>query len=352
VTDNLSDKLHVRPEKSTIVFSILLALVFFAWYSMDKTLSIHSITTRRREAFYWLAVLVSFALGTASGDLMAERLGFGYAVSGMIIAGLIIITSLLWRKGMNPILGFWVVYIFTRPLGASIGDLLAQPTTERGLGLGTTKTSFIFLAAILAVVIFLTVTKIDTNKSATGSNEAPVRPGGLKQTLAFAGTLIAVGLVVYNVRTNSLANQAATATPATTVAAVTVTTTASAASTAVAKAGATPTTTAPATATSAPVAGAAAGAPKTKLGDLTALRAIAQDTLDKLNAGDQAGATKRVTDFETLWDKDQARLQPLDGKAWTAIDGKADTMLRQLRASSPNVTTEKAALTDILALLV
>jgi uncharacterized membrane-anchored protein len=349
VTDNLSDKLHVRLETSTIVFSMLLALTFGAWYSMDKTLSIHSITTRRREAFYWLAVLVSFALGTASGDLMAERLGFGYAVAGLIIAGLIVVTALLWRYGMNPILGFWIVYIFTRPLGASIGDLLAQPTTERGLGLGTTKTSFIFLAAILAVVIFLTVSKIDTSNAAPYDEDAVVRRGGLWQTVGYAGTLIVLGTIVYNVRTSSLANDAASSAAPVTIPAAPPISKAGAVASTVSKAATGNITTAQASAASSvptPVS-----APKTKLGDLAMYRTITQDTLDKLNAPDQSGATKRIADLETAWDKDQARLQPLDGKAWTLIDGKIDTVLRQLRASSPNMTTEKQALSDLLAAL-
>jgi Repeat of Unknown Function (DUF347) len=331
-------------------FAVLLALTFLAWYAMDHTLSIHSIFTRRREAFYWLAVLVSFALGTASGDLMAERLGFGYAVSGAIVAGLIVLTSLLWRFGMNPILGFWVVYIFTRPLGASIGDLLAQPRSERGLGLGTTKTSFIFLAAILAVVIFLTVTKADinradlskadlnkvgTSKAKTEDASAPIHRGGLWQTVLYVGVLAIVGTVVYNVRTHSIANDA-TATAATPTKAATGTVTTVSA-----------TTVASGVTTVAP-----AGAPTTKLGDLGAFRVIVQDTLDKLNGGDQAGATKRVDDLERDWDKGQARLQALDGKAWTLIDGKIDTVLRQLRASKPNAVTEQQALTDLLAGLV
>ena len=332
VTDLLSEKAHVRLEVTTIVFTVLLAATFLIWYATDHTLSIHSIFTKRREAFYWMAVLVSFALGTASGDLMSERLGLGYLVAGAIVAGLIVLTSLLWRGGMNPILGFWIVYIFTRPLGASIGDYLLQPHSERGLGLGATKTSVIFLTAIVAVVLFLTATKIDTNK-ANAEAASIHHGGGLWQTALYVGALVIVGTMFYNVRTHSLANAATETTPV----ATTINKTAS--STGVAAGGNVTTT-------------AAAGAPQTKLGNLSNFRVIVQDTLDKLNVGDQAGATKRVDDLEREWDKAQARLQPLDGKAWTLIDGKDDIVLRQLRASTPDLAAEKQALTDMLAVLV
>ena len=331
VTDLLSEKAHVRLEVTTIVFTVLLAATFLIWYATDHTLSIHSIFTKRREAFYWMAVLVSFALGTASGDLMSERLGYGYLVAGMIVAGLIVLTSLLWRSGMNPILGFWIVYIFTRPLGASIGDYLLQPHSERGLGLGATKTSVIFLVAIVAVVLFLTVTKIDTNKATPEA--APIHHrGGLWQTALYVGALVIGATFFYNVRTHSLANASADTAPVATTINKT-------ASTSAAAAGGSVTTI------------AAAGAPQTKLGNLTNFRVIVQDTLDKLNAGDQAGATKRVDDLEREWDKAAARLQPLDGKTWTLIDGKDDTVLRQLRASTPDLIAEKKALTDMLAVL-
>ena len=331
VTDLLSQA-KVRLEVTTIVFTVLLAATFLIWYATDHTLSIHSIFTKRREAFYWMAVLVSFALGTASGDLMSERLGFGYLVAGMIVAGLIVLTSLLWRSGMNPILGFWIVYIFTRPLGASIGDYLLQPHSERGLGLGATKTSVIFLTAIVAVVLFLTATKIDTNKANTEAASIH-HGGGLWQTALYVGALVIGGTIFYNVRTHSLANASTETAPV----ATTVNKTAS--STGAAGGGNVTMT-------------AAAGASQTKLGNLSNFRVIVQDTLDKLNAGDQAGATKRVDDLEREWDKAAAHLQPLDGKTWTLIDGNDDTVLRQLRASSPNLAAEKKSLTEMLAVLV
>src|SRR6185295_16324008 len=102
VTDNLSDNHGVPLEVSTIVFGVFLAGTFAAWYRAEGTLSIHSILTRRREAFYWLAILVTFALGTAAGDLMAEVLGLGYLVSGVIVAAVIASTAVAWRLGLHP----------------------------------------------------------------------------------------------------------------------------------------------------------------------------------------------------------------------------------------------------------
>lgn len=127
VTDIMTDSLKIPLETSTIVFSVLLALTFFVWYMKEKTLSIHSIFTRQRELFYWFAILFTFALGTATGDLMAESLGLGYFTTGMIVITVVAIFSVAWKIGLNSILSFWIIYIMTRPLGASLGDYLSQP---------------------------------------------------------------------------------------------------------------------------------------------------------------------------------------------------------------------------------
>ena len=125
VTDNLSDK-GLALETSTLIFGVLLALTFLGWYMSEKTLSIHSIFTRRREAFYWTAILFTFALGTATGDLVSEGLGVGYLHTGILVAAIIASTAVAWRFRLNSVLSFWIIYILTRPLGASIGDLLSQ----------------------------------------------------------------------------------------------------------------------------------------------------------------------------------------------------------------------------------
>jgi uncharacterized membrane-anchored protein len=159
VTDNLVDNFGVKLQTTTIIFTVALAATFLFWYLKEKTLSIHSIFSNRREAFYWLAILFTFALGTASGDLVAEQFHLGYLSAG-ILFGLIIasLTVGYFFLGLDAILAFWLVYIFTRPLGASFGDLLSQPHEYGGFGLGTIITSAIFLGAIVAIVAYMTVT--------------------------------------------------------------------------------------------------------------------------------------------------------------------------------------------------
>ena len=162
ITDNLSDNIGVPLEVSTIVFSVVLGIVFLTWYAFEKTLSIHTIVTTRREAFYWLAILFTFALGTAAGDLSAERLQLGYLVSIFIFGGLIALVTLgYYGLRANAVLAFWLAYILTRPLGASIGDFLSQARADGGLGLGPTETSYLFLVAIVGLVGYLTVTRKD-----------------------------------------------------------------------------------------------------------------------------------------------------------------------------------------------
>jgi uncharacterized membrane-anchored protein len=162
ITDNLTDNFGVSLITTTIIFGIALIATFMIWYSQEKTLSIHSIITRKRESFYWLAILFTFALGTASGDLIAEKFNLGYLLSGVLFAGAIaVITLAYYRFKLDAVWAFWIAYILTRPLGASIGDYLSQSPDDGGLGLGTTTTSIIFLAAILILVLYLTRTKKD-----------------------------------------------------------------------------------------------------------------------------------------------------------------------------------------------
>jgi uncharacterized membrane-anchored protein len=161
LTDILTDSMGVPLWISTMVFAGLLAVVFAIWYAVERTLSIHTIVTTRREAFYWLVVLVTFALGTAAGDWTLELTGWGPGPSVLLPAGLIAAVFVAWRLGAGPVLSFWLAYILTRPLGANLGDYLASPPEDGGLGLGTFGTSAIFLAAILTVVVFLTRTRAD-----------------------------------------------------------------------------------------------------------------------------------------------------------------------------------------------
>lgn len=158
VTDNLVDNFGVPLLTTFWVFSAALAATFAAWYASERTLSIHEVFTARREGFYWLAILFTFALGTAAGDLVAEKFGMGYMATG-ILFGLIIasLTSGYYALRLDGLWAFWLCYIFTRPLGASFGDLLSQPKEYGGMGFGTIPTSLGFLAVIAATVGMLTL---------------------------------------------------------------------------------------------------------------------------------------------------------------------------------------------------
>ena len=157
ISDNLVDNLGVSLLTTTIIFGSVLAVVFIAWYVIEKTLSVHTINTTRREIFYWAAILFTFALGTSAGDLLSESSGLGYANAVLLFAAGIGITAIAhYYLKMNGILSFWIVYILTRPLGASLGDLFTQPHNEGGLGIGTTIINIVFLVTILILVIYLT----------------------------------------------------------------------------------------------------------------------------------------------------------------------------------------------------
>lgn len=157
VSDNLVDNLGVSLWTTTAVFAVALAATFTAWWRTEHTLSIHAITTPRREWFYWAAILSTFALGTSAGDLVSEGLSLGYLLSaGIFGLAIALVTLGYWKGGLGAVLAFWTAYVLTRPLGASIGDLLTASTTDGGLGLGTNATSALFLVVILAAVAWFT----------------------------------------------------------------------------------------------------------------------------------------------------------------------------------------------------
>ena len=166
ITDGLTDGLGISLYASTTAFSLALAGIFAVWYRRERTLSIHSIFTRRRELFYWAAILFTFALGTAAGDLATEALGLGFRVGVLAFGSLIALIALAHRFGANSVLAFWLAYILTRPLGASFGDLLSQSRTYGGFGMGTIYTSIAFLSAIVALVFFVTVAPSSRRKIA------------------------------------------------------------------------------------------------------------------------------------------------------------------------------------------
>ena len=156
ITDLLTDKLEISLYLSTAVFACALAATFAIWYGVEQTLSIHTIVTMRRELFYWAAILFTFALGTAAGDLATEALGLGFQLGVIVFGALIAVIAISYYLGANPVLTFWLAYILTRPLGASLGDLLSQSRNYGGVGLGTIYTSIAFLTVIVALVSWVT----------------------------------------------------------------------------------------------------------------------------------------------------------------------------------------------------
>ena len=158
ITDRLVDELGVSLITTAIVFGLVLVAIFAAWYFNEKTLAMHSIRTAKRELFYWAAILFTFALGTSTGDLLAETTGLGYTMSAVVFGAMIAaIAAAYYYLQMNGVLAFWLAYILTRPLGASIGDLLSQPADNGGWGWGTVGTSMVFLCVILSLVIYLSL---------------------------------------------------------------------------------------------------------------------------------------------------------------------------------------------------
>lgn len=158
ITDNLTDQVGVPLWLSTSVFTVLLLVTFAIWFRHEGTLSIRSINTLTREKFYWLAILVTFALGTAAGDWVSEGMNIGYLNSVLLFSGLIALTALAhWGFRMNAVLTFWIAYILTRPLGASIGDLLSQSTKHGGMGFGAMAVSEMFFVCIILLVGYLTM---------------------------------------------------------------------------------------------------------------------------------------------------------------------------------------------------
>jgi len=305
VTDNLTDAMGVPLEVSTIVFSVLLGLTFLFWYLSEKTLSIHSIYTRKREVFYWLTILFTFALGTAVGDLYSEQLGFGYLKTGVTVIIIIGCIFLAYKLKLDGILSFWIAYILTRPLGASLGDYLSQTKVNGGLGLGTTVTSVIFLVAILAIIVFLAVTKIDINqKKETADINQPdgKKKNVLIQTIVVLCIFLVLGIGGYIWRSNDIASQS--------------------------------------TASQASLSG-----------QLTDFIKIEKGMLKDVNSKNFTLAKKGADDLEHQWDASEPKLRKIDGSTWTKIDGTIDVVLASVRSSNPDVNKCKSALNNSLSVL-
>ncbi|MEU6089057.1 hypothetical protein ABZ865_19995 [Streptomyces sp. NPDC047085] len=299
-TDILTDQLNVPLWISSAVFSVLLAAVFGVWWARERTLSIHSVTTLPRESFYWLAVLVTFALGTATGDWTLELTGWSPGASVLLPLGLIAAITALWKFGANPVLSFWLAYILTRPLGANIGDWLAspkvaQPGEPTGLDLGTFTTSLIFLGLILATVVYLTVTRSDVTETHEATHAASATSNPRKERVALAGFgLLAVataGLLVW-------AHGQPHVGPA-----------------------------AEEDNTSAVQMAPGQAVKKFPPAKVAALKTLASTSLKDARSGDAAGAHAAAQKLRDLWDADQASLQPLDNTGWTSIDAQMDKVL-------------------------
>ncbi len=304
MTDILTDSLHFPLEASTLVFSVALGLTFAAWYAKEGTLSIHSIVTSRREVFYWLAILFTFALGTATGDLMAEKLGLGYLLTGVIVLGVIAAAGSAWRLGLDGVLAFWIAYILTRPLGASLGDYLSQSGTNGGLGLGATMTSAVFLVAILLVVIYLARTRRDAIVAPIPDPTTTPTRSAVRQVIVVVALLPIVAGTAYYLRSSQLQRRAA-----------------------------------------------AAVSPDAPLGDLSAFRTITQDLVNLVHSGDLAGAKSRAKDLETAWDDAQGQMQSMNPDKWTIMDSAIDKVLKKLRASPQDALQCSGALDALMMVI-
>jgi len=173
MADGLHDGTALPYPVTFTIYGLITAAVFVCWYRSEGTLSIHTITTRRREGFYWAAVLATFALGTAAGDMTATAFNLGYLPSVVLFSSIIAIPAVgWWRFGMNPILAFWFTYIVTRPIGASFADWFSKPPAITGLGLGDGAVSGLALIAFIALVAYVAITKCDVQ----GEQRIPTQP--------------------------------------------------------------------------------------------------------------------------------------------------------------------------------
>ncbi|MEU1409077.1 hypothetical protein ABZ471_43720 [Streptomyces sp. NPDC005728] len=319
-TDILTDSQGVPLALSSSVFAAVLAVVFGIWYARERTLSVHSITTRPRELFYWLAVLVTFALGTATGDWTLDLTGWTPGVSVLLPLGLIVAIVLAWRLGANAVLSFWLAYILTRPLGANLGDWLGSPGGDGGLGLGTAVTSVIFLAAILATVVYLTLSRSDVIETHDPTDVPRALNPARERIMLGYYAVVAVAAAALLAWAHHQPHAAAAGeddAPA------------------------------PVTAHLTPEQATSPFPPR----EIAKFRTITADTLARLNSGNQRAATTRVTDLETAWDDDQPTLEPKSEQAWHFLDSEIDQVLTALRAPNPDKAAEAKALNTLLTSL-
>lgn len=326
ITDFFTDSLGVNLYLSTAVFAVVLAVVFVVWYRQEGTLAIASIDTPRREAFYWGAILTTFALGTAAGDLATEALSLGFRNGALIFGGLILLTWLAFRAGGGQVLTFWIAYVLTRPLGASLGDLLTQSKDFGGLDLGASTTSVLFFSIILVLVAREQI--LANRHGVAVKGDGPI--GGRRADYAWA-VAGAVAIAVIGAGLGTL-HPAQTGAGTQTVADSAVAGTQSG------------TTSGNAPAVRQPH-------PTTRLGNLVAFAAIVDDVQTKVANHDLTGGKARVKDLEVSWDEAEAGLKPRDPAKWHQLDGQIDDVLTALRAGSPSTADCAAHLASLSATL-
>jgi uncharacterized membrane-anchored protein len=328
ITDFFTDTLGVSLYLSTGVFALVLAVVFVIWHRQEHTLAITSIDTRRREAFYWGAILTTFALGTAAGDLATEALSLGFRNGVLIFGGLILATFVAYKAGAGQVLTFWIAYMLTRPLGASMGDLLTQDKQFGGLALGASATSVLFFAVIIVLVAREQVLVNRHGVAQKGMGPA----GGHRADYAWAaaGLLVvaAMGLGLGATRTSSYADDGWAIVAGQAV---------------------------PAAGQSAGHARASASArkvhPTTRLGDLTSFATIVTDVNAKVARNDLAAGKARIKDLEVAWDDAEAGLKPRDPGKWHQLDGEIDDALSALRAGNASRSDCSSTLATLLSTL-
>lgn len=320
ITDFFTDQLGVSLYLSTAVFAVVLAAVFGAWWFQERTLAITAIDTPRRERWYWAAILVTFALGTAGGDLATEALSLGFRNGVAIFGGLILLVWLSRRLGLGAVPAFWAAYVLTRPLGASLGDLLTQSRSYGGLGLGASATSALFLTVIVVLVAREQALVLRHGVRNKGDRPA-VHPG---RDLAWAGG----GALAVGVAAALLAPSAATAVSG------------------------------PVMVQAGPTSGAAtapaASDATSPLGDLRPFSAIVDDVATGAEKGDLKGARTRVKDLEVAWDDAEAAIKPASPSDWHTMDSAIDEALTALRANPQSQADCARALTrlqDVIATL-